>query len=474
MTDFWRQQRIDRISHPDRPGFSVHAVEYPSGAYFLHVRGQFLMTYQAEAVLDLTDPSNPDHSFFSPHVVVDDFTGSDSPLFVSGIRAWNYTGPEALPGLVAKRQTRAWKRVADGTIPADADQTITQGQCTVALHYVVTGEKTWMPLGGPAHAPSAAPSPSPREWGSGSPVVAVVDTGLDLSSATARQEEDENNVWILDRDADADTLYATLPDGGRTPELAAEAGHGTFITSVVERMAGGLVPVVNVRALEPDGFGTEASVLAALDRLVKRWPGIPVVNMSFGAYTDPTDYSVLDDDVKDAQPPNSPPLALGPWLSTYIDSQRDTVFVAAAGNCGQPTTPFWPAAIDGVIAVASLAPDLTKSLFSNYGAWVDVCTVGEDIVGDYPTGEYPISATRSESLSGGARWSGTSFAAPIFAAEVARLCAVPPAPGKPPKKGPEVADHLIRDLQHHDGPPGCGVLWDPVRWVGIDPRTPLP
>lgn len=80
------------------------------------------------------------------------------------------------------------------------------------------------------------------------------------------------------------------------------------------------------------------------------------------------------------------------------------VIVAAAGN-DNVSTPFYPAAYDHVIAVASLSCSDSKSSFSNYGTWVDICTYGNDIYSSLPSNNY-------------GKKDGTSMATPM----VAGLC----------------------------------------------------
>jgi subtilisin family serine protease len=112
-----------------------------------------------------------------------------------------------------------------------------------------------------------------------------------------------------------------------------------------------------------------------------------------------------------------------PVLSREIDRQPDTVVVAAAGNNGA-SRPFWPAALHSVVGVAATGPDGRLAAFSNRGDWVDAAAPGVDVISSYvrllpaEDGVAPGTTTR---VYGAARWSGTSFAAPRIAADVARL-----------------------------------------------------
>ena len=115
---------------------------------------------------------------------------------------------------------------------------------------------------------------------------------------------------------------------------------------------------------------------------------------------------------------------------------------------------------------------LTRSAFSNIGDWVTVSTLGEDILSEYPDGDYPVAENLNRSFGvRGARWNGTSFATPLVAAEILRIAAldvragrVEPGgalaaagrlPGRPrPGDGPGVRPGL--------GPPRAGSDVDPT------------
>jgi len=156
---------------------------------------------------------------------------------------------------------------------------------------------------------------------------------------------------------------------------------------------------------------------------------------------------------------------------------QDTVFVAAAGNDGIVDRPFWPAAFAAspqpsravVVSVASIDVALRASSFTNSGDWVKVSSLGEDIVGDYPSGMFRLGPEETETFDGrGARWSGTSFAAPLVAAEIANVAQHPvpqgigPAFAASPRSGRDAWSLVEGEVQAHPAvDAGMGHVWDP-------------
>ncbi|MFN8157350.1 MAG: S8 family serine peptidase [Candidatus Nanopelagicales bacterium] len=458
MTDFAETTWGLRLNASQRPELRLE-LQGDDTAGFIYVAGRFLATDAAASVLGLdTQPLE-----YTDH--------TSSTLAGLHLREYDYIGGnEPLPALVARLRTQARDDAPSaGVSPAD---------CDVALHYAFTGNPAWIPHGHPNGQPSpqnvAAKS---RSWPDGDPVVAVVDTGLDLASATgspyvaaiaaaaaaAAPPTDGAAALVLDPDLDADALR--VPEIERPHVLGAEAGHGTFITYLVGRQARDRVGLVNVRVLDADGVGTEASVLEGLRRLLDKHPGVDVLNLSFGGYTDATDYSGHDR-TKHANPPDTMPLALAAWLREFRAARPDAVIVCAAGNYGIDRL-FWPAASDDVLAVGSLNEDLQRSSFSNHGAWVDACTYGENLMGDYPRGIVIDDTGAEEHFSGdAARWSGTSFAAPVLAAEIAYRIQEKRLNGHACTAA-EAWDDLKATLSTYSATPyQLGLVWDPR---AIDP-----
>ena len=96
------------------------------------------------------------------------------------------------------------------------------------------------------------------------------------------------------------------------------------------------------------------------------------------------------------------------------------MLVAAAGNDSW-AAPFWPAAFDWCVGVGSLDRDGRVSSFSNFGVSADVYALGRNLVNAFPDGTFECNETPDKGdirvfSTGMARWSGTSFSAPVVAA----------------------------------------------------------
>lgn len=257
----------------------------------------------------------------------------------------------------------------------------------VGPNHVFTGEYEYHggPDGDLAQIKSDNESAVPRP-DAGPPLIAVLDTGYDHAVKDLHPYLFER----LEYDGDENPLTAA-------GLLAQEAGHGTFIAGIIMKHSPKL-RIHQVRVLDPAGLGDDATVAAGLAKATE-----PVVNLSLGGYTHG----------------NQPPPALAAALAR-LDNSR--VVVAAAGN-NHSDEPFWPAAFSRVLAVGALDTTNGKPVrasFSNYGSWVDVYAPGTDVHSVYLDGIYQESDKQLEHLAGWGQWSGTSFAAPQVAAEIAK------------------------------------------------------
>lgn len=409
MADYWDNRR-DGIMTRSTPW----AVDASESAGLVHVRGELIVSAEAAGALDLAA-----RRFFSLKDGGQDWLVD--PDGVQTLQLWTYSGAIPIPQLAFHM------RVASG------DQRI-------APHYVLTGEpKPTVPRGGPFGPPEPhAPVDLPASWGGGDDLmVAVLDTGLDPLTPPGGQTAGVDRVrW--DHVADRDHLGSGVnaPAGG---PLAAEAGHGSFITALIHRLAGGGVSMAAVRVLDSDGIGSEEMLVRGLKRLREEFPSPPrIVNLSLGAFTDNGGWLTTDEDERQLLFPISQrdlmPLGVANELAHWSSGAlAQTVFVCAAGNDGL-TRPFWPAAAAGspidpprlpiIVSVGSLGVDGTPSAFSNRGDWVRVSTRGERILSSYSQGQMTDEAGQILTFppGGAALWTGTSFAAPVVTSELARRC----------------------------------------------------
>ncbi len=246
------------------------------------------------------------------------------------------------------------------------------------INHVYSGEYAYR--GGPADAPRArGPLPLPPGTLRGEPDIAVLDTGVFLPKhRLVEQVEDigsaEQTVDRLDED--------------RNRLLDSQAGHGTFICGII-RQHQPQVRIEQRRVLDAEGFGSDYTVAKGLASIRAR-----VVNLSLGTYT------------RNDEPPTA--------VSRAIEFLQNAghIVVAAAGN-NASDRPFWPAAFAKVIGVAAITANGDRTGFSNYGPWVNVSAPGVNISSCY------VEHFEDEPLTGWAQWSGTSFAAPVVAAQLA-------------------------------------------------------
>ncbi|GLY06020.1 MULTISPECIES: S8 family serine peptidase [Actinoplanes] len=237
-----------------------------------------------------------------------------------------------------------------------------------------------------------APTAWQRSTGAGV-TVAVIDTGVDKS------HPDLAGKVVGGFDAITNTA------GGTTDQN----GHGTHVAGTIAAVTGndlgvaGFAPdakILAVRALGADGSGymsdTAQGVVWAADN------GATVINMSLGA---------------------TKPLAALTSAIAYARGKGVTVIAAAGNERAQGSPISYPAANDGVIAVAATTAADKYATFSNNGSYVDVSAPGGNILSTYPV----ALTTGKNSANAYAYMDGTSMASPHVAAAAAILRAAHPA-----------------------------------------------
>ncbi|MBO0608703.1 S8 family peptidase [Myceligenerans salitolerans] len=329
----------------------------------------------------------------------------------------------------------------------------------IGLDHVLVGHRNGggLPVPGdrePAHRIGPAPrrlfgdGPVPwrTEHGMHRPVVAVVDTGIGEHPWL-----DGDRLVIRDAEVDGRPLGTytedepdTTPDG-----LTPFAGHGTFIAGVVHQTCPDAA-ILPVRAMSTDGLVREWDLIRTMERLLEyhlrglagdpRCAPVDVLVLAMGFRPE----IVEDDDYE------------GVLRGALRDLRRAGVLVVvSAGNDGDDREIF-PAAwaphvrrLDDraepldvrdlhpdyppILSVAASNPNGTLADFSNDGPWVTCVRHGREVVSTMPvTADGPLQpqflggdpvreSTDPDDYTGGfAQWSGTSFAAPVLAGELAQ------------------------------------------------------
>jgi hypothetical protein len=237
--------------------------------------------------------------------------------------------------------------------------------------------------------------------------VAIIDTGIDrshslLAAKMWRDDRDSADIANDGLDNDGDGLVDDyrgwdFVDNDNDPADIFDdpantvAGHGTFIAGLIATLAPE-ARLLAIRAFGTDGLGNAFTVAAAVKYAADH--GAKVINLSLGASQAS---QLLQDAIKDAR-------------------QRGIIVVAAAGNDNNELLPQFPSSMDEVLAVAAIDLENKKAPFSNFGKHIDVCAPGVKLISTYP----------NERAGGYAIWSGTSFAAPLVAAEAALVLALDP------------------------------------------------
>jgi subtilisin family serine protease len=160
-------------------------------------------------------------------------------------------------------------------------------------------------------------------------------------------------------------------------------GHGTMTAGIIHLVAP-QAQIMPLKAFKADGSGYDSDILRAIYYAVNH--GAKVINMSFN-------YTTYSQELANAV--------------NYANA-NGVICVAAAGNSGVQAT-VYPAALKGVIDVASTSNNDTPSSFSNYGAppvWLSA--PGEGVMTTYPFGTYA------------AGW-GTSFSTPMVSGTAALM-----------------------------------------------------
>jgi thermitase len=226
-----------------------------------------------------------------------------------------------------------------------------------------------------------------RNFGGGIKV-AVIDTGIDLNHPMFAGKLSNSSEWwdYVGNDA--------------TPQDEAGGngyGHGTAVAGIILQVAP-RAKILPIRVLRPDGNGDTAKIVSAIARAVNM--GAQVINLSLG--TDGWDNSLYD---------------VCYWANNYYGVR----IVASAGNNGQlnglesPAVFSWNSGTyQKTIGIGSVNNSDILSSFSAYGDGLYAAAPGEQIYSAFPSNQ-------------SAKFTGTSFAAPIFSGAIALAYSEMPA-----------------------------------------------
>jgi Subtilase family len=283
----------------------------------------------------------------------------------------------------------------------------------VCVHCCAAIEPEVVPAGTHPHPALPAKSTAPPLCGHGRGArVTVLDTGLVEKAAL-------EHPWLAGVTGDPETSF--VPGGG--DELAQDAGHGTFTAGCVRVTAPAAgVEVLNavdlIRAdAADDGEMIGAAFESDLSRMIRDRLIAPP-----GAQPHPVP-DVLLINFAGRTLGDAPPLALVALYETLLQHLAELVVVAPAGNDGDDRK-NWPAAFDWVVSVGALdAGRRARAPWSCFGRTVDVWAPGDGLVNAYAHGRYTVRWEKDQGqvrqFEGMARWSGTSFAAPLVAGLIA-------------------------------------------------------
>ena len=234
------------------------------------------------------------------------------------------------------------------------------------------------------------PCPPVAPYGGAGVVIGVCDTGLLADTASA--------PWLAGVTGETDPLGQLLPSG--LYAIPSYCSHGTFVAGVA-RCEAPESDVYVSNHFKMSGGEREWVIVDKLMELIARDPAPQVVNLSAGTYTR-NNWSLL----------------------SFSAFDHDGITLTAAAGNDATDRKFFPAAFDWAVSVGALGADQqNRAWFSNYGDWVDVYTPGEGLVNAFASGEYtyqePPKRPAMQIFDGRARWSGTSFAAPLVAGLIA-------------------------------------------------------
>ncbi|MGM9321789.1 S8 family serine peptidase [Deinococcus aquaticus] len=246
-------------------------------------------------------------------------------------------------------------------------------------------------------------------------IVAVVDSGIDLSHPIFTSSLAPNDSWMDFVDGDP-----TPSDDGVQGQ--GSYGHGTAVAGIIRQIAPN-AKIMPLRVMNSSGNGDALSVAHAIVWATDH--GADVINLSLG-----TDSKI--DSIH--------------YAIQYAEN-NNVVVVAAAGNTNKPAIDYPANELnDGLgLSIGSINTEDQKSIFSSYSDKISLMTYGEGITTSYPEGRV-------------INFSGTSASAPIASAAIA----IGLGEGKTPVETLKIIKDSARDVRtanpNYDKYVGSGAL----------------
>ena len=268
-----------------------------------------------------------------------------------------------------------------------------------------------------------------RQTGSPSQVIAIIDTGVDLTHSDlyaniwSNPGEIDGNYLDDDHDGYMDDKHGwdfgdsdpdPNPDPIYDPYYGIDEGwHGTFVAGLAAGVGNNGVgisgmawhcSIMPLKISDANGNILLGSAISAMAYAAAHHAS--VINMSFGT-TDPAAKTILQ-----------------PAINAAVTA--GCVCVASAGNMGTDQAEY-PAACDSVMAVASTNASNVRSDWSNWGWYVDIAAPGEGmwscIARNYQYDNLSLEAFSQwwgfDGVHAYMENDGTSFAAPVVAGAIA-------------------------------------------------------
>jgi type VII secretion-associated serine protease mycosin len=216
--------------------------------------------------------------------------------------------------------------------------------------------------------------------------VAVIDTGVDIVNAQLKGGAVANGKDYLSKSGN-----------GKTDKV----GHGTKVAGIIaaRKLEGtgfiGIAPeatIIPIRQNDDQGSGNVRTMIEAIMWAANA--GADIINIS--------------QDTASKMPPEVD--AAFRAAVKYAQDKHDALIVAAAGNNGADgkIKETYPAAYEGVLAVAASDRNNARAPFSQSGKFVGVAAPGIDMVSTVPVGGHCVDQ-------------GTSFAAPYVSGVAALI-----------------------------------------------------